>query len=207
MATSKQINSEIEQIENAIRPTNDRLDQLYGKFAAALPAYVEKWMREHVRRRIEENADAVNAGGIEPLKQIKADLNDLVKRLPEICREAVGDASTWPHRPRTQPARQVEPRVSESHAAASFRRAISPVADLLAKHGLLRVRSGHVGEWESAPGGGYRYAINPGFDERHFPVLKQYQDTRAAHSKELERLEEKRKELARAQARELWDEA
>ena len=101
-----------------------------------------------------------------------------------------------------------DPRlVPESHAAATFRRAISPVADLLAKHGLLRVRANHVGEWESAPGGGYRYAINSGFNERHFPILKQYQEVRVSLTKELERLEEKRKELAKARAQELWDEA
>lgn len=207
MPSSQEIQAEIEQIEVGLEPVNAELDRLYIEFGKALPASVEAWMTNHVRRRIEEHAATVNAGGVEPLRQIKAELNVLFQRLPEICTAALGEPAKWPHRHSPSTPGAPEPRSRETHSAASFRRAISHLGFLLAKHGLIADKPGYVSEWEKVAGDQYRYAINPGFDERRFPVLMEYREKRSEQLKQLEMLELKRQELTKARAGELWNEA
>mgnify|MGYP001055037434 CR=1 FL=1 len=207
MPASQQIEKEIVALEAAIEPAKIELDRLYAEFGKSLPADVESWVKRSIQRRIEENAEKINAGGIEPLRRIKADLNELVQRLPEICSGAIGTPEQWPHRTTEKDSGQHSTRQQESHAAASYRRAISPLGALLAKHGLLAEKPGYVSEWEKAGNDQYRYAINPSFDERRFPALVEYQQKRQMLSQQHKVLETKRQELVKARARELWNDA
>jgi hypothetical protein len=206
MSDSKRIESEIVQLEAALAPIATELDSLYAQFGKALVPAVEAWMRKSVRRRIEENAQKINAGGLELMKQIKAELAALVARLPEICIEAIGMPDQWPHRRNPSSSSDQDVTSRESYSAGSFRRAINHLGPLLAKHGLIDEKIGYVAEWERT-GNGFRYAINPGFDERQFPVLQEYQKKRQEQRQQLEQLFAKRTELEKARVRELWDEA
>jgi hypothetical protein len=208
MQNSQQLQSEIDDLELKIAPLNVQLDKLYEQFAVSLVPEVTKWMNNHVRRKVDENATKVNAGGVEPLRQIKAELAELIAQLPKICREAIGSPEQWPHR--DAPASRIESipsGSSEPYTVACFRRAINHLGALLGRHGLIVEKSGHYGEWKSAGKGGYRYNINPGFDARNYPVLKEYEANRAERRKLGEAIVEKQKELEKAKARELWDEA
>jgi hypothetical protein len=206
MTSSNQIESEIVQLEASLDPTAAELDKLYAKFGEALVPEVEAWMRNSVRRRVEENAPKVNAGGLELVKQIKAELASLVARLPEICIEAIGTPEQWPHHRDPASSGDTDPASMESYSAASFRRAINHLGPLLAKHGLMDEKRGYVPEWEKS-GNGFRYAINPGFDERRFPVLQEYQKKRQGQRQKLEQVLAKRGQHEKTKVRELWDEA
>lgn len=209
MTTSQRIQSEIVDLEARLAPINAQLDALYERFAADLVPDVAKWMNGSVRRRIEENAAKVNAGGVEPLRQVKVDLTILIEQLPEICQKAIGTPEQWPHRVISGSRTDASSNTStgESYPAACFRRAINPLGSLLAKHGLLVEKPGYSAEWESAGANGYRYKINPGFDARNFPALQEYQAKRTESSKLNDAIAEKLKELEKAKARELWDAA
>lgn len=206
MLSSKQLQAEIDSLEASLEPANTELDHLYGEFGKALPADVEQWMKSHVKRRVEENSGKINAGGVEPLRQIKAEFAALIQRLPQLCDAALGERDQWPHRKKSSNPGQYESRSGETYSAACFRRSINHLGTLLAKHGLVGDKTGYVGEWEVA-GGHYRYAINPGFDERRFPVLKEYQEKRVAQATKHKELEAKIEEHSKAKARELWDDA
>ncbi len=163
-------------------------------------------MRNSVIGRIEDNAQKFTAGGIEAARLIKSDLADLIEQLPQTCVHAIGTQDQWPHRRTSAEQSSCEAKTCETYSAASFRRAISPLGMLLAKHELLTEKEGYIPEWEKA-GNGYRYATNPGFDERRFPALQEYNRKRQEQKKLLEQLQDMSEELGKVKARELWDEA
>ena len=208
MNSSTQIQEEISYIEKQLEPMNEGLDQLYREFGVTLPSYVEKWMREATKRKVEERAERINEAGLEPLRRLKADLSELVARLPDLCVQAIGPSSEWPHRKRLSARRTASnDYTSESSAAASFRKAINNLGALFAKHGLLDSAPGRSQEWKPTGQGGYKYVFNPGFDERNFPCLVRYKEQCVRQQSQLDLLESKRQELAKARARDLWDEA
>lgn len=206
MASSSQIQVEISKIEAAIEAVNAELDRLYAEFGKALPTTVEAWMKSEIQRRIEDNAEAVNSRGIDVLRLVKADLSALISDLPRLCELALGSSDKWPHRQSSKPSVGPGSNIGEQHPAATFRRAINHLGELLDKHALIAEKPGYSPSWKRE-GGSIRYAINPGFDERQYPALMQYQDKRKALTAQNKLLDEKRGELAKAQARELWNEA
>jgi hypothetical protein len=207
MQTSQQLEHNIQQLESVLAPVTKELDMLIREFAAALPPAVEAWMNAEVKRKVDENASKVNAGGVEPLRPIKADLAVLVAQLPTICQAAIGKPEDWPHRRGLGVTPQRESSSRESFFAAVFRSAINNVGALLNKYGLLTDPPGYVRSWERAGTDQFRYAFNPGFDERNFASVQQYNLLRTSHKRQVEELEAKRLDLAKARARELWDEA
>lgn len=209
MKASQKIQAEIDDLEAKLAPIHVQLDVLYERFAVELVPHVAKWMNGSVRRHIEDNATKVNAGGVESLRQFKADFASLLEQLPEICRKAIGAPDQWPHReiPGSRADASSSKATTEPYSAACYRRAINPLGSLLAKHGLLVGKPGYVAEWESAGANDYRYRINPGFDARNFPALQEHQAKRTESMKLKGAIAEKVKELEKAKALELWDSA
>ncbi|NTW53881.1 MAG: hypothetical protein HGB15_03780 [Chlorobaculum sp.] len=211
MPYSKQIQNEIAALEVYLDAAYAELDALYAEFGKSLPVDVESWMKRSIQRQIEKNADKVNAEGIEPLRKIKCDLNQLIQRLPEICMVAIGTPEQWPHRKTTTPAGLLQTTPTESHASATYRRSINALGSLLAKHSLLIETQGDYSEWKQEGSDQFRYALNTGFEESRFPALVEYQEKYQEKRQDLlqkeKELKLKYQELAKARARELWNNA
>jgi hypothetical protein len=197
MASSKEIQLDIDRLEAELGPMYARLDSLITEFGRELVPEVDAWMKSELIRRVEANADAVNKAGIDALRAAKVDLNGLLERLPQLCEEAVGTQATWPHHQGRQ-----------SYFADAFRSAINYLGEVLERHGLImREKPGHMATWDRVAGGGFRYTINPGFDGKNFKSVSEYTELRARQEKLAIQLNEMRTKLAKAQAKELWDQA
>lgn len=207
MSSSKSIEAEIQKLESDLVPVNSRLDEKVNQFANELVPAVADWMTKEVKSQVQRNSEKVNSSGVETLRDLKADLSALIARLPEVCSGAIGKPEEWPHRRPVIALAQRQSGNQESFFATVFRKSISPLGAVLKKHNLLEVPTGHVNTWEPTSSGNFRYAINPGFDERNFPSAGKYSEIRAGGKKIETELEVKRKELSKAKALELWDEA
>ena len=208
LTTSAAIHTDITVLEAQLEPINEALDKLYQEFIEALPPYIEKWLRDTTKRKVEERADSVNNAGLEPLRYLKTDLSELIDRLHGLCTQAVGPSTEWPHRRlESSLGSSTNDYKSESHAATCFQKVIANLGDLFAKHGLVESASGNSGGWVSNGQGKYKYIYNTGFNERDFPSLMRYNELLVTQKRHLKQLESKRQELAKAKARELWDDA
>jgi hypothetical protein len=208
MHSSKDIEAEIAGLKAQADALPNALDTLYLAFADELPKQVEIWIRERVKGTIEGNASKIAQAGIEPVRALKADIEDLVSRLGTVCREALGPKPQWPHRSASGAPRPPSANSgSEPPGASQFRSAVSSLGAVLAKHGLVNPLPGHTREWEPKAPGKFIYAFNPGFDGKKFPSLQRYQD-QLSRLRALEaQIQAKQKELEQARARELWDQA
>ena len=207
MTYSKQLEEEIRQHEAALDTIRIQLDAKMAEFAAELPKAVEIWMNGELKRAIENNAEQVSAGGVEPLRAAKADLADLIRQLPGICKDAIGKPEDWPHRHVESKARQQQGHTKEPFFHAVFRSAISSLGPLLNKHHLMKARPGCVATWDRLGSDRFRYAINPGFDGRGLSSVTQYDELMKSYTCEKNTLSKKRDELAKVRASELWEEA
>lgn len=207
MGSSRELEAEIDALEKKLKELSGNLDAMVVHFGEAMVPSVESWMRNEVKRAIEENALQVNLAGKAALQGLKTDLKDLVGDLPNVCRRAVEKQSTWPHRAdlsnrsyREPPARGLD------FFEESFRRAINPLGAVLDKHHLLLDGDkGSVRRWERIGGTGFRYAFHPGFTKTSFPDLERYEEVLKDFSGQAVRLGKLRTALEQARARELWE--
>lgn len=207
MSSSKLIEEEIQKLEAELIPVSSQLDAKLEEFTHALEPAVAAWMTAEVKGQVVRNSEKVNSSGVETLRDLKSDLSALIARLPEVCANAMGKPEEWPHRRPAIALAHRQSSTNESFFAAVFRKSISPLGAVLNKYNLLKEPTGHVSSWEHTSAGNFRYAINPGFDERNFPSATQYNEIRAGCKKKEAELEAKRQELSKAKASELWDEA
>lgn len=206
MRSSKSIEIEIQQLETQLAPIHSQLDSKIREFTAALPPAVGEWMQTETKRKIEENAEKVTAAGVESLRQLKSELANLISKLPEHCTKAIGSEAHWPHRCAPAGRRDYSAHNKESYFSTVFRTSIGHLGALLHKHGLLNRQAGSLEIWEES-GNNFRYCINPGFDERKYPAVVEYNGRMDKHKSLTEELELKRAEFAKAKATELWNDA
>ncbi|HTG32264.1 MAG TPA: hypothetical protein VLB76_04985 [Thermoanaerobaculia bacterium] len=207
MKSSKELETKIQQLELELVPLTAQLDDKIKAFASDLSSVVEAWMAAETKRRVEANAERVNAAGIESLRKLKADLSKLVARLPELCGKAIGSEEDWPHRQPVATHKAGHLNSGESYFSGVFRTAINHLGAVLNNHGLLEEPAGYARSWERSSGNQFRYAFNPGLDENRLAPVVDYQKIRANHKLQSEELEKMRQELVQARARELWESA
>lgn len=208
MSTSKAIEAQIYNIEATVEPSLTTLNAKVQEFTTELPAVVATWMKEEIKRQIGYHADQINEAGVEAVRNLKNDLDQLISQLPDICATVVGKPEEWPHNKSTNNTdtyRNTNSR--EEYFAAAFRRAINPLGAILKKYDLIKGPKGYVPSWESVQGGSFRFAINPGFDTRKFPSLMEYNTLLKEHQSRQKELDLLRQKLAKAKASELWDAA
>lgn len=204
-ATSASLERHISRLEAELAPITAKLDSHTQQFTAELATAAETWIRKELARQIDSHAEKISANGVEPLRQIKEDLAILIDGLPRASEAAVGGQGQWPHRrqPNSSPT---DPRPGDFFES-SFRTVVNELGALLNRHGLLTTPIGRGSSWEQTGGGGFRYVYNTGFDKRAFPSLVAYDQTLISQKKLTEERQEKRVELTKARARELWDKA
>jgi len=206
MACSTEIQGQIEVVEGELLPLTAHLDGLMEQFGKEIVPAVQSWMKDEFMRRLEDNAEIVNAGGIRLVRSMKADLDALLERSPQYCAAAVGEPKTWPHRDQFQKRDDYRYASADSFFASAFRTAINNLGQVLSRHGLIRAQSG-MANWQRAGGDTYRYTVNAGFDAREYALIDQYSELVNKQKLLQKQLGELRANLAKAQAKELWDRA
>lgn len=202
MQSSHEIETQINVLENKLTPLEGLAKEKLQQFTRQLPPHVITWMEKETQRRIEENPEQVTNIGIDNLSALKQELIDLHSRVPDLCVQAL-EKHLERKNTRRVSATTHKSR-SESFFASIFREAISHLGTILDKYDLLQSSDGKLNSWEKI-GGQVQYKINPGFDERNFVCIAEYKDLRAQQSEISTKLENKRIELSKAKARELWD--
>ncbi len=212
MSSSKSIEVEIQQLETQLSPISSKLDSKIREFAAALPRNVAYWMRTETKHRIEENAEKVTAAGVESLRQLKSDLAGLISQLPELCVKAIGNESQWPHHRAPFGMRDSSVHVTDYESyfyfSTVFCTSINHLGVLLHKYGLLNRGVGSRSAWRALGNNTFRYYCNKsGFDGQEYPAVVEFKDLMKEHESIAEKLEQKRAELIKAKATELWNDA
>jgi hypothetical protein len=205
--SSESIAAEIQQLEEQLAPLQVQLDAEMRAFASALPPSAAKWIEAEVRRRIEEHADHINQMGIDATRQLKADVNSLIERLPELCEKAIQHEKKWPHNDLAEPEPSARTPSGGAFFDGAFRSVINHLGEVLGKYGLVSGRPGYSSSWERVEGGQFRYTHSPGFDSRTIPAAVEYGKHLSGQAALRKQLKEKRDELSKAKARELWDSA
>lgn len=206
MKLSEKIQAEIQRLEQELEPLNVQLEGKIRKFASeSLPAAAATWMDGEVKRRVESNAARIHEIGVEKLGQLKSELSELKRKLPEHARDAIAEEQEWPHREKQNPNSSSYGSSRTDYFHNVFRTVINNLGSLLAKHDLIKEPAGYSPSWRPVGANRFEYAINPGFDLRNFPVLTEYEETRKKQRQTAGELTKKRQELVTAKAGELWD--
>ncbi|WP_256647483.1 hypothetical protein [Stenotrophomonas maltophilia] len=196
------VESQLEGVEGKLASASSRLDQLVLDFALSIAPDVSSWIEQAAVRKLEENHEKVNAGGLEFVRMFKADVTELSARATAICEEAIGKQDQWPHH-----RDLVESDFYSSRTdffGAIYKRAVSSLGDVLNKHGLIGARDG---SWQRVRASHYEYAYHTGFDARKYEEVEAYRLLLREHfalKSEVARLVA---EIQKAKARALWDEA
>jgi hypothetical protein len=178
-----------------------RLDILIQRFEAELPDAAESWIKGEVKRQIEDCPETVAGLGVERLGSFKAKVNALVASLPDIAKKETSDAAVWPHH-RASDAYGYGAGKDEPFFTRAFRDVISHLGAILDEFGFLKNQKGV--SWARTPHG-FRYAIDPMFDLSSAPSVNEYERVYKEFRSVAESLEIKQNELARAKAKELWE--
>jgi hypothetical protein len=200
---SKEIAVEITALEEQRATLAKRLDTLIHAFQKQLPSIAEVWIRREVEHRIENHPDRVEELGIDKLKILKDSMNSLISELPEIVERETSDKQDWPHY-RTQDTGYGQNK-NEPFFNKAFRNVISYVGAILDEFGLLTEPRGYASSWKKTSEGKFRYAINPGFEYLSIQPVKEFIKVEKEYKTLVTKLNEKKEELHKAKAKELWE--
>jgi len=200
------IDNEIKLLERQRDVIIEMLNSLITQFQVALPTIAEKWICREVERRIEDHPDVVETLGVDKLKVLKTKMNDLITSLPQIAIQETSDKSDWPHNRQPETPGYGQDR-NESFFQKSFRRVINHLGGLLDEFGLLTEPKGHISSWERTSNGRIQYAINPGFNTTSIESITLFSKEYTPYAELTKKIENMKKELAKAKARELWESA
>ena len=187
---SADIEADVSSLELQRDSLRDRLNLLVQQFQNELPSVAESWIRRELESQIEDHQDTVVALGIEKLRSLKGRVNALIASLPDIAKNEMSDTIDWP---------QYRLRDRESDARG--------ISEFFFRHVFRDVISkDNITSWQEISDGSFR-AIDPRFDARTMPVLDEFQQVYKDFRSVEDKLENKMKQLAKTEAKELWESA
>ncbi len=195
---STEIEMEIATLQQRSDRLKERLDFLIQRFQAELPNAAESWLKEEVKRQIDDCPETVAGLGVERLGSFKAKVDAFVASLPDIAKKETSGAAAWPHH--RAPDTYDGAGKDEPFFTRAFRDVISHLGAILDEFGFLKNQKGV--SWARTPQG-FRYAIDPMFDLSAAPSVNEYERVYKEFRNVAEKLEKKQNELAKAKAKEL----
>jgi hypothetical protein len=187
---------------------------LYSQVEAASRSFMQAcvdFFRKDFRRRIEsavtEDPETTQSLGIEKLRALKSELNELVSKVPDIVSERLDRPDVWEHRkpiPETQDTFDLRFRAG-NNAHDELREVFGYFGQLLVKYGFET--TGKDSAWESRPKAPPRYKYGMTLSKEIDEAFKTYKNLFErfvnAHQQQL-RIENEKEQ---AIARDLWDRA
>ncbi len=204
---SEDIAKELDQQEQKKAALVSRIDNLFLEIQGAMPAAVAVWMREEMERRIKDHPETVQALGIDKLKVLKGNLNDLIGKLPEMVAAEFQDRNRWPHYIEVKEENASGSGNNEPYLDRIFRDLISSLGQILNEAGLLAESKGYYPSWQRKGKDQFRYSINPGMDRIPELKMKEYGKLLGEYHQLGRKINDARESLSAAKAKELWEAA
>jgi hypothetical protein len=204
---------QIEALEERTNALRVELDRLARRLFAPTADFVTTWYRAHVEQALLNNPEAVKSAGPR-LSAMKADVSDLLSRVPQVVEQFLDVDEAWPHRGEikvedlqafpplgfSQPPHRLE---------AQIRAILGVLGEILVKHGFARL--GRASEWAKRPTGAYTDVM---IFAHRVEWTKNMKDAIADYSQRLHDLAQAERQLAgvkrdkeAAEIRHLWEQA
>lgn len=208
MSKSSEFEEEVEQIKSLGENRLRDLDDVVSQFKTIVPPLAIAWMKKTVEAARESNPEKVEGLDPEALRGLKAELEKLYDKIPQVTLEELGDRESWSHN---------LPWLSHWGGGAFRRRKhsqwlsniycsiVSRVGEVLEPHGLIDV--GEYKTWARDGPGRFRYSITLGEPEVLDRLTTRYRELVTECENLEDRLDEAEKKRSAARAKELWDEA
>ena len=201
---SDEIQKQISALEPQLEEKRAELDALVEEFRAELPHFAQPWMQKYLDQAIENHSKEIELFSIEKVRALKDEARALFSRLPEIALEETKHQGAWPHNRAPEEPRYGQEK-DEHFFNKTFRSVISYIAPVLDRFELLTVPKGHISDWKRVGENRFSYAYNPMFPE--IPSATHHREVFAVWTRIKGEIDEKREELSKAKAKELWDAA
>jgi hypothetical protein len=202
---SERLKEELAALEQDAKAMCAQLDDLVIASRPEIASQAEKWIDVEVGRTIEEQAETVQALGIDRIREFKARVSQVRSSVAAALDAATSEQAHFPHRvPNDPTAHHLQSR--EGYFNAAFRQVISTLGPVFDEFGLIVRRADYLNSWEGK-GSKMRYALNPGLEMRPNDFMAQYIALNARYGELQARLTAKLRDLEKAKAREMWDSA
>lgn len=199
---SKALATEVAELEARRADLAAQLDAQIAAFGSRLPGLAKDWIRRETGRQVEASPTHVASLEIEKLGAMKVEVQALLERIPDICAKALARPERRPHKGTLPDIRSR--RDHDSFFDGLLREVVGPLGSILAKYGFIR-EGDRESSWEKSGPDGYRFRYNMGFDLREDGAIQQYGQAFERFC-EVDRLvQQKRRALDQAKARERWD--
>ena len=200
--TSSEIELQITHLETDERLHRNRLDAMMPEIRNELLAPSEKWMKEQLQKQLDSNPQTVIAlGSTEKLGLLKSDSKALYDSLPEVIASETVDSEQWPHNS-TPPS-----PVPVEAFQRMYREILKHLGPLLEKFGILQATHGDR-VWQRHPLDGSKLRVGVGVTLIPLsPSINKYLTTEKEFRGISRKLEQAKKDLLAAKAKELWESA
>lgn len=189
----------------------DPMEQVVAQFVAATKDWATATYKSWVQRQVQDKPERVTSLGMDGLRQMKAELSELVAELPRIVEKTVEQNAFWSHRP--DAPRPVFTHSGDPHEYTRAREPLNEaIRDLLAPLGSLLIKyrfaSSQQGtDWQPLGGDRVRYRYGLTHSREMAEALQRYGQLNLQHAGAVQkRADAERKKLA-AQAADLWESA
>lgn len=205
--------AQIKDLEQQIGGLRGQMENICKEFLEVTKEFTVAWFQDRVKRAVISHPEIAKKSGLEGLRSVKSDLQKIIGMVPSIVEEHVNRDKYWPHRGKLPDEAHSQfgryqfhgPRAPEN-LDDGVREVLGYAGAILVKHGFAD--TGQDSEWKTEPGCDqlrYRY----GYDrsEKMNGVLKQYSGLYEELVKLDNELRKAKEERAKAEAKNLWDQA
>jgi hypothetical protein len=204
------------QIQAAIDEKDTLYRQMEGTCAAYFKAsneFFHNELQRMVEREVTSKPDVTQKLGLEKLKELKAEVKELVESVPQLVSQHLDKENIWEHRSPLPEGMKKEslPGFDLIHSAG--KKVSEEVREILGYGGQLIIKygyhnSGREGEWElrgknARPKYRYGFSTIKEMNESMTKYKEQFKNYIAAHLKIIKLQEEKEQAIAK----DLWSQA
>lgn len=198
-----EFDADIKNLETRIGNIKSDLEKIREEFIKATKDFIEKWIQDKIKETVKSKPEFAKKIGSEGLGKIKADLGELIKKVPNIVEEHVNKNEHWAH---CQEFCKPEEEFIASYNIPftikdRIRKLFGYAGEILIKYNFADTES--HSEWEyDAKRPKFKY----GFDisEEMESILGRYRRLYGEHERENNKLNETKRQKAKAEVEELW---
>lgn len=214
---TSEFDPKIGNLEKEMKIFREQMEKTCDDFLIATNEFIIDWFNKSVQDSVQRNPDITKKHGIEGLRNLKSDLNDLILRVPDLVNQHLNKDAYWGHRDTISDGKE------KLWGRYSLYRALGPidgpldegtriifgyVGEILIKYGYVSLNETKiVNYWTSIGSNRLRYSIGYNWSEKMSEIFKKYSDQYDKLIKMDNELKSLKRNKSEAEAKNLWDQA